>query len=191
MKKTILITIVFMLSACGPKGNPLSELKTDPALKKQYIIKKGDSLNVNVWGEPRLSGEVFIREDGQFTLPLIKDVRASGKTVQEVTDLVTEKLKEFIPSASVSISILQSAPIRYFLSGNFLKPGEYRSPGGLTFIQAISTGGGFAPFSDTSKVTLIRQTENGEKRYILNYDKVVTGRQPNPDLKDGDVIVVK
>ena len=146
---------------------------------------------VNVWGEPRLSGEVFVREDGNFTLQLIDDVKAVGRTPKDIGADVTARLQKFIPAASVSISVLQTAPIRYFLSGQFNKPGEYRSDKKITLLQAVATGGGFAPFADESGITLIRRIDDKELRYSLDYNRVIDGREPNPELKNGDIIAVK
>lgn len=179
------------LSACfGNKGRPLDELQTSSETS-DYVVNPGDTLGVTVWGEPRLSGEVFVRDDGRFTLPLINDVPAQGKSLKELSDYVAGQLTEFVPGASVSITVVASAPTRYYLSGSFIKPGEYRSDSKITMLQAIATGGGFAPFADESSITLIRQTSEGEVRYELNYNKVVSGNQPNPRLQPGDILSVK
>ena len=175
---------------CSPAGRPLKELLSsgEPG---SYVVQGGDTLMVNVWGEPRLTGEVFVREDGNFTLPLIDDVAAAGKNPKEISLSVQERLRKFIPAASVSISVTQTAPIRYFLSGSFNKPGEFRSDKRITLLQAVATGGGFAPFADESTVTLIRRTPEGELRYTLDYNRVIDGREPNPELKNGDIIAIK
>lgn len=180
------------LSSCANENiRPISELSAASEVAGDYIAKPGDSLMVNVWGEPKLSGEVVVREDGKFTLPLIDDVQAEGKTLKQIAQEATNKLKEFVPGASMTISVAQSAPIRYFLSGQFLKPGEYRSDANITFLQAIATGGGFVPFADESSIILIRRGSQGEIRYSLDYNRVVEGKDPNPRLKNGDVIAIK
>ncbi len=191
MKHLVAVTLLaFLFSACAPSGRPLKELMTsnEPGA---YVVQSGDTLMVNVWGDPRLSGEVFVREDGNFTLPLIDDVSATGKNPKQIAEDVQTRLRKFIPAASVSISVVQTAPIRYFLSGSFNKPGEFRSDKKITLLQAVATGGGFAPFADESNVTLIRRTADGEFRYTLDYNRVIDGREPNPELKNGDIIAIK
>ncbi len=191
------ITSVFFctlitLSGCFPaKGiRPLSELKVNNE-QEAYHAKSGDTLNVEVWGEPRLSGDVFVRQDGKFTMALINEVSAEDKTLSEISKDITEALKEFIPAASVTLSVVTTAPIRYYLSGTFAKPGEFRSDSRVTLLQAIATGGGFAPFADESNILLIRKMPTGEIRYQLNYSNVIEGSEPNPELKNGDIIAVK
>ncbi len=186
-----LITVLGGCSAGTTKGRPLTELSETETSGGKYIVSGGDNLSVQVWGEPKLSGEVFVRDDGNLTMPLINDVPAAGRTLDAISTDITARLKDFVPSASVSISVVQSAPIRYFLSGAFAKPGEFRSEGKITLLQAIATGGGFAPFANEGALILIRKTAEGELRYKLDYNRVISGSEPNPMLKNGDVVAVQ
>ena len=40
-------------------------------------------------------------------------------------------------------------------------------------------------------MTIIRRGPQGELRYVLDYNRVIDGREPNPELKNGDIIAVK
>lgn len=188
---TLIATILFGCSGCelGKNLHPISEL-TRSDVQVSYRVNPGDLLMIDVWGEPKLSGQQFVRDDGSFTLSLVGDIFASGKTLKEVGSLITQRLKEFVPGASVSVSVVKSAPIKYYLSGAFLTPGEYRSEGTITLLQAIAAGGGFAPFADESNIILIRKAQQGDARYKLNYNMLVDGRHPNPELQNGDIIAV-
>ncbi len=182
-------------SACGLFGgsnlSPLDELKKQAETGGDYQVQAGDVLDVQVWGESRLSGEVFVRDDGNLTMRLINDVPAAGSTVKELGNEIKKRLGEFIPAASVTVSVIHTAPVRYYLSGKFMKPGEYRSDKSITFLQAVATGGGFIPFADESNIMLIRKGAEKDLRYELDYNRVVEGREPNPLLKSGDIIAVK
>ncbi|MCC6952978.1 MAG: polysaccharide biosynthesis/export family protein [Deltaproteobacteria bacterium] len=178
-----------LLSGCGPRGRDHSELAPLDATGA-YRIRSGDVLAINVWGEPQLSSQALVREDGRFTMPLINEVPAAGQTLDELSKKVTTQLAQFIPGATVNISIAQTAPVRYYLLGKFNKPGEIRSVGNVTLLQAIASGGGFAPFADEDSITLIRKGAEGDIRYNLSYDRVLSGREPNPQLLDGDTINV-
>ena len=72
-----------------------------------------------------------------------------------------------------------------------MKSGEYRTDKRVTLLQAIATGGGFAPFADESNIMLIRKSTNGEKRYQFDYSELVQGEQPNPILRSGDIISIR
>lgn len=188
------LTILLLMSGCNRRvggARSLDELSGAANVNAEYRVNFGDTLNVKIWGEPKLSGEVLVREDGRVTMPLIGDVEVEDKTLTQVAELLKTKLKTYVPSASVSVSVSQVAPTRYYLSGAFQKPGEYRSDGRISFLQAVATGGGFAAFANESSLILIRKTKSGELRYNLDYNLVIEGRQPNPVLKDGDIIAAR
>jgi len=195
----LFVSLLILVLACGlqactkGQGSPLTDLNPVSEDAEEYTVNRGDTLNVQVWGEPRVSGQVLVRNDGRFTMPLINEVKASGKTLQTLSEEVASLLSEFITTASVSISVANRSATAYYLSGSFQRPGEYRSDKNIKLLQAIATGGGFAPFADESSITLIRPnaTGAGDKRYHLNYNRVVAGKQPNPVLRDGDTITVK
>lgn len=181
----------FAVSSCAkPKGRPLVELTSESPEGKSYTIRPGDILNVDVYGEAQLSGERAVREDGQLTMKFVGDIKVEGMTLVEVSQKIEKELSKFIPATTVSVNLSRSAPIRYYLAGKFMSPGEKRSDGKITFLQAIATGGQFQPFADESSITLIRHTSKEEFRYVLDYNNVVLGREPNPELRDGDIISI-
>ncbi len=45
-----------------------------------YLIGKGDVLEVAVWGVPEMSRSVVVRPDGKITLPAIGDVNRLSQT---------------------------------------------------------------------------------------------------------------
>ena len=49
-----------------------------------YVIGESDLLAINVWHEPELTRVVPVRTDGKITMPLIGELQASGKTVEEL-----------------------------------------------------------------------------------------------------------
>jgi len=196
MKAKKLITFFILLSASfttgclKQQGRPLSELSKSQSEAVDYIVRPGDILNVDVYGEASLSGEKVVREDGQMSLKFAGDVKVQGLTLEATGKKIESELSKFMPGATVSVSLSRSAPIRYYLSGKFQKAGEYRSEGKITFLQAVATGGNFQPFADESSITLIRTTPTEQIRYVLDYNNVLLGREPNPELRDGDILSV-
>ncbi|MCC6220732.1 MAG: polysaccharide biosynthesis/export family protein [Deltaproteobacteria bacterium] len=189
---SLILIPVFLTSCVIPQGgSPLEELLDNSGEEGAYKIKANDVLHVEVWGEPKLSGDLAVRDDGKVTMQLINDVNVAGFTAPQVAKAISDKLSKFVPSAYVAVSVVQSAPTRYFLVGKFARPGQYTSAGKITLLQAIATGGGFAPFANENYVTLIRKTAEGEIRYHLDYNRMIDNLEPNPFIKEGDTIVVR
>ena len=198
MARFVLVGLnIAIFAGCAP-GNvrPIAELTGPAHSGTEYVVSRGDTLSIQVWGESRLSGDVVVRDDGILTMALINEIPADGKTLKQLSQDITAKLVEFVPSASVSISVVTTAPVRYYLSGSFNKPGEFRSDKKITLLQAVATGGGFAPFADESSIMLIRKAvandpSGTELRYRLDYNRVIQGKEPNPELKDGDILAIQ
>ncbi|MCC6934055.1 MAG: polysaccharide export protein [Deltaproteobacteria bacterium] len=186
------LIIAATFSACQFDKNlrPLDELQRTGKIE-EYKIGAGDVITIDVWGDSRLSGQRYVRDDGRLNMPLIGDIDVSDQTTAELEKLLTAKLADYIKAPSVSITIFKQAAIKYYLSGSFLTPGEYKSEGPITLLQAIASGGGFAVFANKSEIFLIRKATSGDYRYRLSYDKMVNGQQPNPELKNGDIIAVQ
>src|SRR3954463_9314397 len=61
-----------------------------------YTVKPGDVLSVAVWKEPDLQGPVLVRPDGTFSFPLAGQIDARGRSVLELQQMLTDKLKKYI-----------------------------------------------------------------------------------------------
>src|SRR5436305_4112376 len=55
-----------------------------------YKVGPSDVLFIRVWGEPEFTGPVTVHQDGKFTLQLVGDLDAGGKTPIEIQDMVAE-----------------------------------------------------------------------------------------------------
>jgi len=188
----ILVAALALTGCLGPNrnGRSLDELSRGTGEAESYRVRPGDVLSIDVYGETALTGERVVRDDGQLSMKFVGDIRVQGMTLEEVGKKIEEDLTKYLPAPTVSVNLSRSAPIKYYLSGKFVKAGEYRSDGKITFLQAIATGGNFQPFADESAITLIRRTQTGELRYVLDYNRVVRGGEPNPELRDGDIISI-
>ena len=67
-----------------------------------YLIGESDVLAINVWHEPELSRVMPVRTDGKITLPLIGELQASGKTVDELRTTIATELKKFLEAPEVT-----------------------------------------------------------------------------------------
>ena len=80
--------------------------------------------------------------------------------------------------------------IAYELEGAFSTPGTYNSEKGITLLQAIAAANGFLEDADESKIRVIREGSKDAIMFTLDYNQVLRGKEPNPVLKDGDLIEV-
>ena len=202
MKKTIYVGImgllVFLISA------PMVISQTDkemilkkqaqaevPADSDQYIIGPEDILYIHVWREEALSRTVPVRMDGNISLPIIQEIKAAGFTPLQLKEALTMKLKEFIESPNVSVTVTEANSFKVYVSGQIRTPGVYRLRSETTIAQIISMAGGLTDWANQKKIIVIRKENGKEKRITVNYQKITKGDfSSNIILKSGDTVIV-
>ena len=157
-----------------------------------YRLGIGDVVVVNVWREPVLSGETFVRNDGRISINLLGDVDAAGRTPMALRNEIQDRLSDYIENPVVTVTLKNPTSQKYYVIGEVKAPGEYDLITDLTFLQAIARAGGFTEWASRRRVVIIRHTEDGEERIPIRYDDIVRGREgaQNIVLQANDTIVV-
>lgn len=157
-----------------------------------YLIGPGDVLNISVWKEEGMQLEVLVKPDGGITFPLAGDIVAGGMTTSELTDAIVAKLKKYIPSPNVTVSVLKTISNKIYVIGKVKRPGEFMTTHFMDVLQALTLAGGLTTFADSDDIKIIRRTIDGEKVFDFDYDEVSegSGLEMNIILKAGDTVVV-
>jgi len=181
---------VLSLALCG--AVPLTAHAAPPA-DAAYTVKPGDTLMVSVWKEPDLQGPVLVRPDGMFSFPLAGQLDARNKSVAELQQELTTKLKKFISDPVVTVSIQEIKGNKVYVIGQVQKPGDFVVNPRVDVMQALSMAGGTTPFAALGDIMILRRTDTGQQQALpFKYTDVVRGRnlQQNIMLQAGDVVVV-
>lgn len=157
-----------------------------------YIIGAEDVLYIHVWKEETLSKTVTVRMDGKISLPLVDDIQAAGITPLRLKEKLTESLKDFVEAPSVTVIVMEANSFKVYFSGQIKTPGVLRLRSETSLAQAISMVGGLTEWANQSKIVIIRKENGREKRFTVNYKKIVKGKDldSNIILKSGDTIIV-
>ena len=165
-----------------------------PAFKDApYTVKPGDTLSLSVWKEPDLSGPVLVRPDGTFSIPLVGQVDGRDKTVTQLQQVITERLRKYIADPVVTVSVQDVKGNKIYVIGQVAKPGEFVVNPRVDVMQALSMAGGTTPFAALGDIVILRRLDDGRQQAIpFRYTEVVRGRnlQQNITLQAGDVVVV-
>jgi polysaccharide biosynthesis/export protein len=181
-----LFTLFFLLTCIG----------TDSAIAAEkanvYKLYPGDSATISVWREDTLQKQVIVLPDGSITFPLIGRVEVSGLSTTEVEQLLTTKLKAYLPDPVVTVVIVGIEGHRAYVTGKVLHPGSVILNGPITVLQAISLVGGFDRFADQGGIKVIRTTAEGQEVISVEYSKIISGKDmsTNVQLKTGDTLIV-
>jgi polysaccharide export outer membrane protein len=182
------LLIVFMLAA------PIATAQTQPVqtrpvpLDKDYVIGPEDLLDIQVWGSKDLNQTVFVRPDGRLSVPVMGEIAAAGKTVQQLQEHLSAVYEKMVKGAVVTVIVkeINSRPV-YFIGG-FAKPGPIQLTRALTLLQALSMVGGVVPNADGEKGFLLR----GNNKIPIDFTRLVQrgDLSQNPKLEPGDSVVV-
>jgi len=158
-----------------------------------YTVKPGDVLSIAVWKEPDLQGPVLVRPDGSFSFPLAGQIDARNRTVAELQQTVTDRLKKFISDPVVTVSIAEVKGNKVYVLGQVNRPGEFIVNPRVDVMQALSMAGGTTAFAALGEITILRRLADGQQQSLpFRYADVARGRnlQQNILLQAGDVVVV-
>jgi polysaccharide export outer membrane protein len=168
--------------------------KLNNAVSSDYLIGAEDVLEISVWRNQDLSKVVQVRPDGKFSMPVIRDVTAVGKTTSQLSDELTRRLKEYVQNPVVAVSVKEVNSYSIFLLGEVVKPGKYPLKSKTTLLQGVTIAGGFTPTAARNQVVIFRfkDTESGMQTLTASYDDIVLrgGVDQNVELKAGDTVVV-
>lgn len=159
---------------------------------QEYRIGPGDLIRVAVFGNNDLSSRVTVRPDGRITLPLLGEISATGKTVNEVTREITEGYRRFVQDARVAVVIEEVHSYRIFVLGKVTRPGEFEARTPLTITQAMALAGGTTRGANVDGIVVLRRGANGrDERYEVSMTDILEGQtQQNFTLRSGDTIMV-
>ncbi len=159
----------------------------------------GDRLSYRVVQEKRAPLSLMVTDSGEVEVPLIGRVRASGRTCRELAETIKPMLqREYFIHATVIIG-LDAASLKsrgtVYVSGQVRTQGSIEIPAEerLTVSKAILKAGGFAEFSDSKKVKLVRNKPGGKaETTIVDVDAILTKGQieKDPVLQADDRIIV-
>ena len=156
-----------------------------------YTIGPSDSLEVNVWKEPTLSGPQPVRPDGMISMSLVGDLQASGLTPMQLSVAIAARLKQYINSPLVTVTVLGVNSKKIFLLGEIAKPGELPLSPGMSPLQAIASSGGLTPYANSRRIYILRTAGGKQQRIAFDYKKAIKdGNLQGVTLLSGDTIVV-
>jgi len=156
-----------------------------------YRIAPQDTLEVTVFQVPDLSRVVLVNGSGSISYPLIGRVDVGGKTTDQAQQEIAAKLaKSYLRSPQVSVTVKKSGQ-KVTINGAIGRPSVLTIEGRLTLSQAIAQAGGLSDLGNAERVHVARLEGQTVKDSILNLDAIQAGKEPDPALNGGDIVVVE
>ena len=153
-----------------------------------YKVHQGDVLDVSVWGDETLVKVIRVLPDGSIGFPLAGHISVAGLTPSEIEEIITEKLKKYLPDPEVTVIVNSTDGNKVYILGKVNKPGAILLQGPMTILQALSISGGFDRFADLDEIKILRRRTTRE----VNYNDLIRGKnlKSNYILQANDTILV-
>ena len=187
-----LLFAVLVGCALSHESNAIGAPETAPAVDLGYRLGAEDVMLISVWKDEQLTREVVVRPDGMFSFPLVGDIQADDRTVEEIRADLVKRLTKYIPNPNVSVAVMKVLSYRVYVLGRVNKPGEYLVGHYTDVLQALSLAGGLTPFAAENDIKVIRRIKGQRQVFPFRYSDARKGNDLDQNilLQRGDVVMV-
>jgi polysaccharide biosynthesis/export protein len=101
----------------------------------------------------------LVDSNGEINYPVLGKIQVTKKTIAQLSELLTTKLKPYIKEPSINI---RRVNFKITVLGEVTKAGSFSVPSErITILEAIGLAGDFTSYSDRQRVLVVRE-ENGK-----------------------------
>lgn len=173
----------------------------EAAANYEYRISPYDVLRITVWDHPELTnpsggttsdaqGGNAVRNDGTIFYPYAGVISVAGRTVEEVRQELTQKLKGYIEKPQIDVRVVTFRGQKVYVTGEVLHPQVVPvRDAPMTILEAVQLAGGEKDTSDLQHVRLISKDGSVKRIDLLAFMRDGDISQ-NPLVEDGDTIHV-
>lgn len=186
----VLAIAAFVLLLVGNAAPLWAQAAVNPADR----IGPGDVVRVDVTGRSDLSATATVDDQGGLTLPTIGTMRASGRTVGELSADVSRRISLTLrETLQVRVAIVDVRSRKIFVLGSVLLPGSYSFRQDPSVWDAISEAGGASEDANLAAVEIIpAEPSTARPKSTADIAAVIrSGKYEDmPRLKPGDTVQV-
>lgn len=164
-----------------------------PAASAEFDNQIGvhDTLQIDVFDVPALSGPMQVDNAGTVNLPLIGQVQAAGKTPNQLAkDIASALSAKYMKDPIVTVAVKDAASKKITVDGSVVQPGVYQIGPSTTLMQAVALAHGPDQVADVHHVAIIRAVGANRAMTVYDLDDIREGKQTDPTVRPDDEIVV-
>ena len=171
-------------------GEPSTFMQVDNvSVPADYIIGRGDTINVNLYGKESASHTLVVDNEGHFTIPDFSPIQVAGVTYSEFKELIKSKISQEAIGLNVFVSMAELRSMRIMVVGEAYKPGSYTVSALSTVTHALHASGGLTEIGSLRNIQVKRNNKTVSNLDL--YDLLLDGDASGDiTLRSGDVIFI-
>lgn len=194
----VIAMAVLALGGCTTKDGNLPSANFVPAQEgpgPNYVVGPLDGLSIFVWRNPELSTSVTVRPDGRFSVPLIDDMVATGRTPTELARAIEEELGKYIQSPIVTVIVTTfQGPFaqQVRVVGEAAQPQAIPYRANMTLLDVMIAVGGLTEYAAGNSARLVRTEDGRQREFGLDINDLLKDgdAKANVSILPGDVIII-
>lgn len=169
---------------------------TEAAASKAPLLQlgPGDSVNIQVYGQPDLNATVYVSDDGTIPVALTGPVKVAGASPAEAAARIEKALKDgkYLVDPHVTLTVTESRSQRVSVLGQVGRPGRYPIQSNTSIFDLLADAGGITELGG-DQVFILRTDASGNiTRYPISLKGLADGARGNSEvtLTGGDSVMV-
>jgi polysaccharide biosynthesis/export protein len=177
-------------------SNPSGQDARENAGLKAPLVQlgPGDSINIQVYGQPDLNGTVYVSDDGTIPVALTGPVKVSGLSPAQASSRIEKALRDgkYLVDPHVTLTVTESRSQRVSVLGQVGKPGRYPVQSNTSIFDLLAEAGGITE-TGGDLVYILRPDASGNiTRYPISLKSLAEGANGSSQvsLTGGDSVLV-
>jgi protein involved in polysaccharide export with SLBB domain len=207
----IMAMAIMTMVSCAPAGRsgpPTTGAQADPQREApppaprndtaalaggEYVLQRGDIIDLKFFYAPELNESTPIRPDGKLMLQLVGEIQADGKTPRELAEVLRDRYQAILVKPEVAVIVRKFTGLRAYVGGEVNAPGLITFDRPVTLTQALVQAGWIKNTAEPRNVVVLR--DQGDRvPEVLFFDLRAFIARPNGredlPLRPYDVVYV-
>jgi polysaccharide export outer membrane protein len=170
---------------------PAPTLSDTIANVRPVVIGPFDEVAIDVFGVPEMTRNLQVDASGRIAFPLIGALEASGKTPDQLSAMIADRLRaRYVRNPRVTVNLTRSVNQSVTVDGSVHTPGIYPIAGRMSLMRAIARAEGVTEFARENYVIIFRRVQNQDMAAVYDLRAIRQGIYPDPEVYASDIVLV-
>ncbi|MBW1917902.1 MAG: polysaccharide biosynthesis/export family protein [Deltaproteobacteria bacterium] len=168
--------VIGVMGCAGPQPAVTpQQLAAEPARKD--VFAAGDVVEIKFTYTPQFNESQTISPGGTISLPLIGQIKAEGKTREELRQELMKTYSELLEQPEIMVLARTQIKRRIYVGGQVNRPGFVEMPGDMSVLEAIISAGWVDVKTASPNILIIRQKNGESYGAVLNVADALGGKR--------------